>query len=157
MSQKVVLCSALVLAALTTFVHGTDKDRTAPARAELPAPAALVVTPATVTLRGPDDVQRLAVTGATSSVDAPLFDYSRQAVYTSADAKVVDVTADGLLQPRGNGKTMVHVKVGDKGAQVQVSVADFGTEATVSFRNQIVPIFTRHGCNAGGCHGKATG
>ncbi len=27
----------------------------------------------------------------------------------------------------------------------------------VSFRNQLVPMFTRLGCNAGGCHGKASG
>src|SRR4051794_15112080 len=27
----------------------------------------------------------------------------------------------------------------------------------VSFSNEVVPIFTRLGCNAGGCHGKATG
>jgi hypothetical protein len=28
---------------------------------------------------------------------------------------------------------------------------------TVSFRNDVVPILTRHACNSGGCHGKATG
>ena len=27
----------------------------------------------------------------------------------------------------------------------------------VSFRNDVIPILTRHACNSGGCHGKATG
>lgn len=30
-------------------------------------------------------------------------------------------------------------------------------EPAIDFRNDIEPIFSRHGCNAGGCHGKASG
>ncbi len=30
-------------------------------------------------------------------------------------------------------------------------------EIPVNFENEIVPIFTRSGCNAGGCHGKSDG
>ena len=33
----------------------------------------------------------------------------------------------------------------------------FGNEPPVNFPNQIVPIFTKLGCNSGGCHGKASG
>src|SRR5438477_5875144 len=29
--------------------------------------------------------------------------------------------------------------------------------APVDFANDVVPLLTRHGCNAGGCHGKAGG
>lgn len=35
--------------------------------------------------------------------------------------------------------------------------ADPGPESPVSFRNQLMPMFTRLGCNAGGCHGKSSG
>lgn len=28
---------------------------------------------------------------------------------------------------------------------------------SISFRNEVMPILTRHGCNGGGCHGKSTG
>jgi len=32
-----------------------------------------------------------------------------------------------------------------------------GENLPINFPNQIVPIFTKLGCNAGGCHGKASG
>src|SRR5215207_6881138 len=32
-----------------------------------------------------------------------------------------------------------------------------GEDRPLNFPNEIVPIFTKYGCNAGGCHGKASG
>src|SRR5205823_11337077 len=32
-----------------------------------------------------------------------------------------------------------------------------GEERAINFANQIVPIFTKAGCNGGGCHGKSSG
>src|SRR5215207_7529494 len=32
-----------------------------------------------------------------------------------------------------------------------------GEDRPLNFTNDIVPIFTKAGCNAGGCHGKASG
>ena len=124
----------------------------------LPAPASLAVTPSAFTIRGVDNVQRLLATGSVQTEGKnSSFDYSRAAVYASADEKVATVTADGVVVPHGNGKTEVRVTVAGKSAVAQVSVTDFGGEVPVSFRNQIVPIFTKHGCNSGGCHGKASG
>ena len=41
-----------------------------------------------------------------------------------------------------------------------VAVASVGRaedlpEETVDFRNDLIPMFTKHGCNAGACHGAA--
>ena len=41
--------------------------------------------------------------------------------------------------------------------EVQVSVRDCEDARPLHFANDIVPLLTRHGCNAGGCHGKALG
>ena len=43
-----------------------------------------------------------------------------------------------------------------------VAVASVGRaedlpEETVDFRNDLIPMFTKHGCNAGACHGAAIG
>ena len=38
-----------------------------------------------------------------------------------------------------------------------MTVKDFTAGLPVNFANQVVPIFTKLGCNAGGCHGKASG
>ena len=40
---------------------------------------------------------------------------------------------------------------------VTVTVAEIRQAATVDFKNQVVPIFTKLGCNGGGCHGKSSG
>src|SRR5438445_13563383 len=37
------------------------------------------------------------------------------------------------------------------------AMARAGEERPINFANQIVPIFTKSGCNAGGCHGKSSG
>src|ERR1700758_5603426 len=34
---------------------------------------------------------------------------------------------------------------------------DAATARPVDFANEIIPLLTRYGCNAGGCHGKASG
>ena len=160
MQQIGVMGSALFLFAfLGTPSHGANdapERQAAKPMADLPAPASLAVTPSAVSLRGVDNVQRLLVTGP-AQANGSIFDYSRKAAYASSDAQVATVTADGVVEPRGNGKAEVRVTFAGKSAVTQVSVTDFGAEVPVSFRNQIVPIFTKHGCNAGGCHGKASG
>jgi len=42
-------------------------------------------------------------------------------------------------------------------ATLAVKVEEFNHVPSVNFPNQIVPIFTKAGCNAGGCHGKSSG
>ena len=44
-----------------------------------------------------------------------------------------------------------------KVATVEVVVTDFANSRPVHFVGEVVPILSKHGCNAGGCHGKATG
>jgi Protein of unknown function (DUF1553)/Protein of unknown function (DUF1549) len=120
--------------------------------------ASLAVTPAAFTLRGSDDVQRLLVTGAAEGIgDERSLDLSRLASYVSSDPKVVSVSADGLVLPRGDGAAEVRATWGGRTVAARVTVTDSSGEQPVSFRNQIVPLFSKMGCNAGGCHGKATG
>ena len=88
---------------------------------------------------------------------APGFDYSRHATYETSDAKVAVVTRDGVVIPRGNGAVQIRATFGKHTAAANAVVNDFAIEAPVSFRNQVVPILTKHGCNSGGCHGKQLG
>src|SRR5262249_8730634 len=121
-----------------------------------PAPASLTVTPAAFTLVGGDSAQRLLVTGLVPG-EGRRVDRSRQATYASSDPRVAVVSADGVVRPRGDGDAEVRVSFGGHTASAGVTVKDYGVEAPVSFRNQVVPVFTKLGCNAGGCHGKASG
>src|SRR4051794_25694799 len=82
--------------------------RTQETKGQLPAPKSLTVVPAEFAIGGADDVQRLLVTGRPASGDRDI-DYSRLATYASSDAKVVEVTPEGVVRPRGNGSAEIRV------------------------------------------------
>src|SRR5262249_44404566 len=63
----------------------------------------------------------------------------------------------GLVQPKGEGRTVLVVRHGKDEMRIPVEVVGLKTPAPVSFETQIVPILTKRGCNAGACHGKAEG
>src|ERR1700691_4583771 len=46
---------------------------------------------------------------------------------------------------------------GGGAGSLPVKVEGAGQNRPINFANQIVPIFTKTGCNSGGCHGKASG
>jgi hypothetical protein len=121
------------------------------ANADEASPPQLRVVPASAVLRGPDSVQQLAVEGTDGR------DLTDQAQYVSADPKVVSVDAAGSISAQGDGATTITVKHGALETKVPVTVKDFANGPPINFANQVVPIFTKLGCNSGGCHGKASG
>ncbi len=148
----------LMLVTFLSILPGSSSAGEVGPSSALPAPANLVITPAEVKLRGVDEVQRLLVTGeARTGIEGWRHDYSRAASFASSDSRVAVVSADGVVSPRGDGEAEIRVGLGDTTATVRVSVTGFGVESSVSFGNQVLPIFTKAGCNAGGCHGKASG
>jgi hypothetical protein len=111
----------------------------------------LAVTPATFALRGPEAVQQLVVEGPGPA------DRTGAVRYESSDPAVAAVDATGLVSARGDGEAVIRVVDGSRRVEVPVSVGAFAPGPPIHFGNQIVPIFTKLGCNAGGCHGKASG
>jgi hypothetical protein len=107
-------------------------------------------------LRGQDARQQLLVTGV--GRDGRLVDLSRAATYAAEPEGIVSVDATGLVTPLADGAaTVVATFAGLAPAKLAVEVEGISSEAPVNFPNQIVPIFTKFGCNGGGCHGKASG
>ncbi|GIW97807.1 MAG: S-layer protein [Pirellulaceae bacterium] len=84
-------------------------------------------------------------------------DVTTAARYHVESPQVVEVLPDGLLVPRGNGTTTVEVHWQGLRAAVQVEVTEMEVTLPVHFALQVEPIFTKHGCNGGGCHGKSAG
>src|SRR5262249_14552784 len=126
--------------------------------AALPKPAevkSLAVYPAQIALKGTDDAQQLIITAALT--DNRSQDLSGDVKYEVADAKIVRVSTAGRMVPLANGKTEIVANYGDKSIKVPVSVEAADVNLPINFGNQIVPIFTKAGCNSGGCHGKASG
>jgi len=108
-----------------------------------------------LTLRGKDARQQLLVTAKLS--DGALRDFTHKATYSAAPEGIVNVDANGIVTPVADGAVTITAETEGVKATLPVHVEDSGHAEPINFANQIVPIFTKAGCNAGGCHGKASG
>jgi len=84
-------------------------------------------------------------------------DVTRTATYSTSNNKTAVVDAKGYITPTGDGVARVSVKHGNDVVEIPVTVTGFGTGRGVDFRTEVMPLLSKHGCNAGGCHGKASG
>ena len=123
--------------------------------------AELLVSPAAVILNLPDSSTQLVVSSALSErgalSDRSVIDRTHQVEYRSLDPAVAIVQAGGNVVPRGDGQTRIIVSDGSDRAEVPVIVDGFANPRPVSFRDEILPILNKAGCNATGCHGKKEG
>jgi hypothetical protein len=113
------------------------------------------VHPAKVSLTGSDDAAQLVVTATLASGQSA--DLTSDAQYAVADAKSATVLAGGRVVPKANGSSEIVVTFGGQSVRVPLNVKSVGENLPLNFTNQIVPIFTKLGCNSGGCHGKLAG
>lgn len=84
-------------------------------------------------------------------------DVTREATYASGDSKVATVDAMGFVSAVGDGATQISVAIGQSKLTVDVRVAGATGGRPVDFNTELMPLLSRHGCNSGGCHGKAAG
>src|SRR5690606_8679204 len=64
---------------------------------------------------------------------------------------------NGVVLPRGDGKTEIQIDVAGVTASAPVEVSRFGDPAPVSFYHGALAAVTKQGCNAGACHGSPSG
>ncbi len=100
--------------------------------------------------------RQLVVTGHYAS--GQLRDLTRQVVYDTVPSGIVSVDATGYVTPQGDGDVVVRARTaGGVTGEVKLSVRRFNDVIPVHFANEVVPVFTKYGCNSGGCHGKSGG
>lgn len=143
LTQSPSLCGASATLKPTNLVlHAQSEAET------LPLPA--------LKLRGPDARQQVLATARLDN--GTQRDFTHQVSYEATPANIVSIGKDGRLLPLGNGTATVTAKSSDGlTASLPVTVENFTQAAPINFANQIVPIFTKGGCNGGGCHGKSAG
>ena len=106
-------------------------------------------------LRGKDARQQLIVTGKLE--DGALRDFTHRATFTVAPAGILKVGASGIVSPIADGDAVITAAAEGATATFPVKIEGAGTRQPMNFANQIVPVFTKAGCNSGGCHGKSGG
>ena len=107
-------------------------------------------------LSGRDAGQQLLVTGKYNSGQQR--DLGRAVSYDVNPKDIVTIDETGYVSAIAEGEATIHVKVEKgPGVKIQVQVSNIVEDLPINFPNRVVPIFTKFGCNSGGCHGKSSG
>ncbi len=159
--MKRLLCGAVVWMVAVGALWAQGAQAGQPQFPGLPDPGKLIALEIAhgggkqALLVGEDDRLQLVVTGRHES--GQLRDWTRKVSYQANPSGVVQVDPTGLVIPLGNGQATITAQAQGVKASLQVQVTRFGSSLPVNFPNEVVPVFTKFGCNGGGCHGKASG
>jgi hypothetical protein len=125
------------------------------ALADGPAVARLEVTPGRCELAGLREGRQLIATGTVDGGRS--IDLTRKAKYSITPLSVARVSAEGYVRPLAKGEADITVEAAGLKQIVHIVVQDASADRPLHFANDIEPLLSRHGCNAGGCHGRASG
>jgi hypothetical protein len=108
------------------------------------------------TLVGKQARQQLLVDGRDAAGNPR--DLTRDSRFETAPPGIVTVDSIGVVRPVASGAAQITaVHPSGLSATTSVVVENAEHDLPVNFPTQVVPIFTKIGCNAGGCHGKSGG
>jgi hypothetical protein len=113
---------------------------------------AIQVSPAIIVLDNPEATQQILVRSSDAGRDL-----TGLVQYEVTDPTIASVDAFGLVQPKSDGRTSLVVRHGNEQRRVSIEVSGLESPAEVDFQTQIIPLFSKSGCNSAGCHGKAEG
>ena len=116
--------------------------------------ASFAVYPSEVRLDSALDSQRIVVVA--SDYDDTDLDLTESAYVTVTDETVATYDG-GVLSPVSDGETSLRISARGETLTVPIVVSGATTTPEISFNLDVIPIFTAAGCNAGGCHGQASG
>jgi hypothetical protein len=110
----------------------------------------------TFKIAGRDASQQLIVTGHYAS--GQVRDLTRKVTYTVAPEGILKIDATGWATPIKEGEATIQARSeSGQDATLKVAVTNIEVDVPVNFPNEVVPVFTKFGCNGGGCHGKSGG
>ena len=124
-----------------------------PARAQETA-ATLALLPANPVLTGIDASQQFL---ALNRQGATYRGEVRDAIFASSDPAVLMVDSTGQAVAKRDGQATLTATRGDRVAQTTVTVRGVGEPREWSFRNHVLPVMAKAGCNQGACHGALAG
>jgi hypothetical protein len=114
----------------------------------------LVVLPPSVDLSGPEAKQQMLAEAELSDHQE---DWTSAAEWSSSEPKIAKVDEHGVVRPVNDGEATITARAKGISAAVRVRVRGSHAPFTWSFRNDVIPVMTKMGCNQGACHGALAG
>ena len=146
MSPRSKYIAALLCALACPGPNAIGQDRAAIQRVS--------VQPSAVEISGRNRQQQLVVTGIRA--DGTQIDLTHSAVIRVLDPAIATVDA-ALLSGLQEGETRIRIEAGNSVATIPLKVSDFRNYPPIHFEGDVLPLFSKLGCNSGGCHGKQSG
>ncbi len=126
-----------------------------PHRSSLATLKRIEIFPSAISIAGAHYSQRLLVEG--TFADGHQEDLTSRATVAISDSKVARIDTDDVVLPQGDGQATITATVQGHRATAPLIVKEYSTASTWSFRNDVLPVMTKVGCNSGPCHGAAAG
>ncbi len=117
--------------------------------------AQLTVYPSQLELTGLDLSHGIVV--SFTDDEGKVLDVTRRAVYEIDRTDIASTDVRGIVTGLSDGQATLTVRLDQLSVAVPVSVVAFAEKSAPSFKQDVLPILTRSGCNMGGCHGKLAG
>jgi hypothetical protein len=117
------------------------------------------ITPTAVTLDGNFARAQLLVREQSPNGVTPerAPDLTHQAQFVSSDPHTVTVSENGLLLAQANGSATVTVSVAGIAHAVPVTVRGIVSQPAIGFKEHVMPVLAKAGCNAAACHASQYG
>src|SRR5205085_1817047 len=84
-------------------------------------------------------------------------EHTGAAKFTSSNPAIAAVDESGQVQAAGDGEAVITARLDDKQVTATVKVTKAKEPFAWSFRNHVIPMMTKVGCNSGACHGALAG
>jgi hypothetical protein len=117
--------------------------------------AGLKLLPPETTLTGPHASQQLLVLAEEDGHFVG--DVTGQARFASSNPAVAALDETGTVRAVGDGETVITATRDGTRATATVKVTGTRAPFAWSFRNHVIPLMTKIGCNSGACHGALAG
>src|SRR4051812_8731130 len=117
--------------------------------------AKISILPSSVSMTGPHYGQRFVVEG--TFIDGHEEDLTSRATVTITKPELASLDKNGVIRPGSNGEATIVATLQGRRTTAPLAVKDYSTATTWSFRNDVLPVMTKVGCNSGPCHGAAAG
>jgi hypothetical protein len=110
--------------------------------------------PPAIELSGAQARQRIVVEA--SDADGVTRDVTARVRCTIANPQLARFD-HGAVLPLADGKTELRIRCAGRTLTVPITITDAATRRPISFKLDVMPVFTKAGCNQGSCHGTSRG